>query len=869
MFNADGDLILHDSDMESDVGLPWYRPTQLFHVPAGADLGWRSGWAKFPSWFVDGIPGIADTGRGSPTGAALYQHFQYPMAYQNSLFLADWSEGRILNVQMHPAGGSYQTETSIFLTGRPGNIVDLDVGEDGCLYFCTGGRGTAGGVFRVVWKGQIPKQMFTYRNDLERVIRHPQPTAAWARQNLALLKQRMGDDWKPSIIGVVREKRNTVDYRIRGLDLMVLFGPTPSPALLDELSTDPSARIRGKVAQLCGLIAHSDTAVILNRLLTDSDTTVRRRSCEAWLQRGESPSLEALWTNLPSTDRAESTVARRLLERIPVEQWRDAILKSEDQRVFIQGAIALLTVEPSTENSVAVLNRTSQWFRAFISDANFIDLLRVVQLALQDDSIQADTIPEFTHQLVQEFPAGLGTIDRELAVILARLNVGQAEGRIVEFLASDQFSEQDKLDVALHWQTVGKGLSGEVRLAFLDRLEKAAAQYTGGGYRLYLDRAIADLAATLTDEQIPLVLERGAEWPNTMIPILYRLPQPADDFTVQKLVKIDQQLRETENLAVRRLRLGIIAMLAGNGSDPAMDYLRQIWRERPSYRSDIAIGLAQRPDEKNWAYLVSSLPHLDDRSAQEVLTVLRQVRRRPKQSQQYRDVIELGWRIRQEGADAAAQLLEHWTRVHPETDGATRYTTWEEKILFWKDWFQQRWPDQPVSLPSPIQVNQYDTTQILDYLDTHTQADPQRGQAVFIKSNCVACHNVRGFGQAVGPELTHLDRRFSKREILESIVSPSKVIPDRFRSRKILTTSGQTHVGMTIQEADGSWLVLDRDGNTVRIQQDEVEAMTDAQVSAMPEGLLNHLTLDEIADLFAFLTQSDMRQADHDSSPAR
>jgi hypothetical protein len=47
-FNSQGELFVHDSDMESDQGTPWYRPTRICHVTPGAEFGWRSGWAKWP-----------------------------------------------------------------------------------------------------------------------------------------------------------------------------------------------------------------------------------------------------------------------------------------------------------------------------------------------------------------------------------------------------------------------------------------------------------------------------------------------------------------------------------------------------------------------------------------------------------------------------------------------------------------------------------------------------------------------------------------------------------------------------------------------------------------------------------------------------
>ncbi len=47
-FNSEGELFVHDSDMESDIGMTWYRPTRICHVVPGAEFGWRSGWAKWP-----------------------------------------------------------------------------------------------------------------------------------------------------------------------------------------------------------------------------------------------------------------------------------------------------------------------------------------------------------------------------------------------------------------------------------------------------------------------------------------------------------------------------------------------------------------------------------------------------------------------------------------------------------------------------------------------------------------------------------------------------------------------------------------------------------------------------------------------------
>ena len=195
VFDEQGDLFVHDSDMEADEGMTWYRPTTVFHIASGSELGWRSGWSKFPFHWLDQTPPVCKTGRGSPAGAVLYQHLQFPVRYQDTIFLADWSEGRILALKKQRSGSSYVAKAEEFLTGKPLNVTDLAVGEDGGLYFSTGGRGTSGGVYRIAWRGEIPSNMLNFENKLTQVIRHPQPQSPWARQNIANLRNEMGSNW--------------------------------------------------------------------------------------------------------------------------------------------------------------------------------------------------------------------------------------------------------------------------------------------------------------------------------------------------------------------------------------------------------------------------------------------------------------------------------------------------------------------------------------------------------------------------------------------------------------------------------------------------------------------------------------------------
>ncbi len=157
-FNADGEMITYDSDMEWDIGLPWYRPTRINHLVSGGEYGFREGTTKWPAWYPDSLPGTLDIGLGSPTGLKFGTHSQFPTRYKKALFAMDWAYGRILAVHLTPQGASYTATSESFLSGKPLPVTDLEFGRDGAMYFIIGGRGTQSGLYRVTYAGPRPEE---------------------------------------------------------------------------------------------------------------------------------------------------------------------------------------------------------------------------------------------------------------------------------------------------------------------------------------------------------------------------------------------------------------------------------------------------------------------------------------------------------------------------------------------------------------------------------------------------------------------------------------------------------------------------------------------------------------------------------------
>lgn len=861
-FNAAGELFIHESDMEADVGLAWYRPTALFHVTPGADLGWRSGWSQMPEKYPDTIAPLAQTGRGSPTGIVSYQHLQFPSKYHNCLFLADWSEGRILSAHLTPSGASYTAQTEVLLQGKPLNVTDLDVGEDGGLYFCTGGRGTQGGVFRITWQGPSPIEQVQFNDDLQRAIQHPQPNSAWARQNLALLRQSLGSAWNQSLTKFAFDSAQPETERCRALEMLYLYsGPLPQEQLT-KLLGDRAPQVRAKAAWLCGL--SPDCPDALTDSLGDETALVRRATCEALTRQNSELTADKIWPLFSSDDRTLQLAARRLLEQLPGSEWCSDALASDDLPTFIQGSLATLNAHPSLQNSYLILAKVSERLQGFVRDPDFFNLLRVTQLALVRGQVDPGKVPGFTEQMLEEFPTANGALNAELVQVLAYLGPAGAAERFQSYLTDSPDSVEFKIIVAMNLAAKSAQLDDATRLAVIHFLETTQAASSSGTYKLYLIRCVREAAESLSREAQHTVIDNGLAWPNALVKVFYKLPEQVDAATLEKLIQLDAQLASSQDPAARQARLGIIALLAQSGEETAMEHLRSLWHEEDDRRADIAVGLAHKPEGKNWNYLVASLPILDDRACQEVIQKLRSVSLRPVEPKYYRQVLELGYRLQDEGGKLAADLLQHWST---ETV-STRSDDWQATLDAWKSWYEAKWPlEAPVNHVSTKTGPAAAIERIMERLNSGSPGDSERGLQVFEQANCAKCHRVGLQGQSSGPDLTSLGKRFSKRETLESIVDPNRVISDRYRSLLVQTLDGQQLLGMKIDESATEISLLLSTGKVAKVRKDEIEDSKTVAKSTMPGDLLNNLTLDQIADLFAYLHQ-DSTTAQAETSPS-
>ncbi len=153
-------------------------------------------------------------------------------------------------------------------------------------------------------------------------------------------------------------------------------------------------------------------------------------------------------------------------------------------------------------------------------------------------------------------------------------------------------------------------------------------------------------------------------------------------------------------------------------------------------------------------------------------------------------------------------------------------------------------------------VREWTTEDILPFLDQASFGrDFQRGRRAFIDTQCYACHRLGNAGSGIGPELSALASKYGRRELLESLLEPSKVISEQFQNLRVFLKDGDDLTGRLVRESDTEVVVetdpLSRTEQSVaRHLIDEIKP---SSISPMPEGLLHSLNRDEILDLLAFL----------------
>jgi putative membrane-bound dehydrogenase-like protein len=166
-------------------------------------------------------------------------------------------------------------------------------------------------------------------------------------------------------------------------------------------------------------------------------------------------------------------------------------------------------------------------------------------------------------------------------------------------------------------------------------------------------------------------------------------------------------------------------------------------------------------------------------------------------------------------------------------------------------------PEGPIVLPkadpnNPNQIGNL-TYEVAAGRALAARGDARNGKALFKSQSCSACHTDAHGQTPKGPHLVEIGKRYNPAELVESVLKPSAKIAQGFETYRFEMTDGRVYTGFVVSESAQTVLIRETTGVPRELKRNELESRQRQEQSAMPEGVVNNLTPEQLADLIAYL----------------
>jgi putative heme-binding domain-containing protein len=164
-------------------------------------------------------------------------------------------------------------------------------------------------------------------------------------------------------------------------------------------------------------------------------------------------------------------------------------------------------------------------------------------------------------------------------------------------------------------------------------------------------------------------------------------------------------------------------------------------------------------------------------------------------------------------------------------------------------WFDMQYPKWAAAAQGDADEDPAVWTKLLQTVPWD-QGNAGRGEALFRSRACATCHTG---STRLGPDLTAVTSRFSRADLVDAIIYPSRDVAPPYRVTRIETHTGQVYYGIVaFFSADGVILQTGA-ATTVRLATPDIASQSPSTRSLMPNGLLKGLKPEDLADLYCYL----------------
>jgi len=830
---------------------------------------------------------MADYGGGAATGTLAYNDDALPPEYHGNLFLADFGKRQVLRVKIAREGGGFKAVShQDFFSNVPTDFRPVGIGwaADGLgFYVCDWAHRDikaqveVGRLLKVTYTGKshaavkpdwyVPAAMGrafeATTSDLAKALSHPAHSVRMVAQRKLVERARQAKNNSDAanvtalLTQVLGDRQNSSLARwhaIWALDAIDSGVATRGVIWLSADDADVSL-CRQAIRQL-GLRRAAQAVPLLERKLRDKDASIRFQAATALGRIGQAASVNPLLGALAEEDlyvRYAVFTALNRIGRANPPAWNAIVrgLENSDQRIVEAAAFALReTYDTTLVDALAALARdaakpsgsreaamklaaalhherppwkgewwayhpvnapppakTVEWagtpkilatLREGLNDPN--SRIRLASIEGLREARDINAAPKLRALFLEETNA---ENRRRILSALGSMKDASASGLIVSVLKSPE-QHRDLLEACLEsaeqigGDEISEALSGFLGLGSAEKgvLLKAIQAVT----KLKLAQASALL--------VPLARRADAEVREAALDALAKINRA--DALSQILPLLDDS-----NPSIRRSVINALSALKSKASVPSL--LRAY--QDAATRTEAIVALAGVPDARaSDAYLIG----LMEKNAE-----VREKSRKAISMLRNELLPEIETKLSQLPPEVIAQLQEVY-RNHVEAKKGRLFATAAKKL-------------EPT-----------------DYLAfaLSNKGNAERGQKLFADlagAACVKCHAVAGQGGQVGPDLSTIGAQGARETLVDSILFPSKAAREGYQQIIIETKDDEQVAGLLKTETAEALVLQDADGKLHPIPKAALKNRRSSELSLMPERLHEIFSLEEFADLVAYL----------------
>ena len=136
------------------------------------------------------------------------------------------------------------------------------------------------------------------------------------------------------------------------------------------------------------------------------------------------------------------------------------------------------------------------------------------------------------------------------------------------------------------------------------------------------------------------------------------------------------------------------------------------------------------------------------------------------------------------------------------------------------------------------------------------KADTKHGEEIFFgRGTCLACHQVKGKGVPLGPNLNGINKRRDTDYVIRSILLPDEYIVEGFQQTSLELEGGRKLFGMIQEETAQSLKIYLLTGEKISVNTNDIIKRSDAKNSSMPSSFSHTMSAQDVADVTAWIMQ--------------